>query len=196
MPKRIFILNGHPAASSLSRTLVDQYAKSAKEAGNSVRISHIRDLDFDSDFGFGGYRETKPLEPALDQFLENLRWAEHVVIATPMWWGGLPAKLKGLIDRTFLPGKTFDTRTKTAVGFPSPMLDGRTARVIVTSDSPNWLMALCYGNAIFRQIRHQILGFVGIKPTRFSHFYAASHPKPKLVESWLKSVAQLGARAT
>ncbi|MDD9908162.1 MAG: NAD(P)H-dependent oxidoreductase [Ahrensia sp.] len=116
-------------------------------------------------------------------------------MATPMWWGGLPAKLKGLIDRTFLPGKTFDTRNKTAIGFPMPMLKGRTARLIVTSDTPGWLMSFCYGNALFRQIRYQIMGFVGIRPTRFTHFNMASHPKPGKVDGWIKTVSQLGAQA-
>ena len=195
MTKRIFIFNGHPAENSISRTLCEEYAESAKSAGHEVRFTHLKDLNFDSDFGFGGYKETKPLEPDLEGFLENLQWAEHIVIATPMWWGGLPAKLKGVIDRTFLPGRTFDTRNKTTMGFPSPMLDGRTARLIVTSDTPGWLMSFCYGNALFRQIRHQIMGFVGIKPTRFTHFNSASHPKSGQVDSWIKSVNQLGLQA-
>ena len=195
MSKRIFVLNGHPAKTSLSRTLSEHYARSAKNAGHDIRIAHLDDLQFDSDFGFGGYSETKPLEPSLRSFLDNLEWAEHIVISTPMWWGGLPAKLKGLIDRTFLPGKTFDTRNKTAIGFPKPMLEGRTARVIITSDTPGWLMSICYGNALFRQIKHQIMGFVGIKPTRFSHFNMASHPKPEQVDGWIKSVSHLGAQA-
>ena len=195
MPKRIYVLNGHPAKASLSKTLAEHYARSASNAGHNVRIAHLGDFEFDSDFGFGGYRKTKPLEPILKEFLKDLEWADHIVITTPIWWGGLPAKLKGLIDRTFLPGRTFDTRNKTAIGFPMPMLEGRTARLIVTSDTPGWLMSFCYGNALFRQVRHQILGFVGIKPTRFSHFKMASHPKPSQVDGWIKSVNNLGRQA-
>ena len=102
MPKRIVILNGHPAAKSLSRRLAESYAKGAREAGHEVRVIHIRDLDFDSDFGFGGYVETKPLEPDLESVLSDLEWSEHLVLLTPMWWGGVPAKLKGLFDRLLL----------------------------------------------------------------------------------------------
>ena len=192
--KRIFILNGHPAKASLSKTLADQYGETAAARGHEVRLSNIQEMDFDSDFGFGGYVQIKSLEPALEQFLADLRWADHIVLVTPMWWGGLPAKLKGLVDRSFLPGKAFDTRTKTLIGFPSPMFEGKTARVIVTSDSPNWLMAICYGNALFRQIRHQVLGFVGIKPTRFTHLNMATHPKPGQVQSWLQSIEKLAAQ--
>ena len=195
MTKRIYILNGHPAEHSLSRTLAEHYAGAAQDANHEVRLAHLGDLDFDIDFGFGGYQQTKPLAPSLNQFLEDLEWADHIVIVTPMWWGGMPAKLKGLFDRTFLPGRTFDTREKTPLGFPSPLLSGRTARLIVTSDTPNWLMWLCYGNSLFRQVREQILGFVGIRPTRVTHFVGASHPGSDRVEHWLDTVKQIGTSA-
>ncbi|MDD9908163.1 MAG: NAD(P)H-dependent oxidoreductase [Ahrensia sp.] len=70
--KRIFVLNGHPADASLSKTLAEHYARSAKDAVHDVRIAHLDDLQFDSDFGLGGYSETKPLEPALEIVLEDL----------------------------------------------------------------------------------------------------------------------------
>lgn len=195
MPKRIYVLNGHPAQKSLSHDLVERYANAARNAGHDVKTTHLHELEFDSDFGFGGYTQTKTLERPVDQFLENLTWADHVVIAAPMWWGGLPAKLKGLIDRAFLPGRAFDIRKKTSAGLPKSMLLGRGARVIITSDTPGWLMRFCYGNGLFRQIRHQILGFVGIAPARITHFRMASHPKADHIDSWMREVEALGQSA-
>ncbi|MDN3719732.1 NAD(P)H-dependent oxidoreductase [Roseibium salinum] len=34
-------------------------------------------------------------------------WCEHFVVVHPLWWGGLPAKLKGVFDRILLPGMAF-----------------------------------------------------------------------------------------
>ena len=194
MTKRIYVLNGHPGKMSLSRSLSTAYAEAAQNAGHEVRITHLHDLDFDSDFGNGGYQNTKPLEPALDQVLEDLAWSEHVVLATPMWWGGIPAKLKGLFDRVLLPGRTFDTRKK-SFGLPTPMLGGRTARVILTSDTKSWLLRFVYHNAILNQLRCQIFSFVGIKPTRFTQFADASHPNEQTVTRWLSAVRHLGTKA-
>ena len=109
--------------------------------------------------------------------------------------GGLPARLKGLIDRAFLPGRTFDTKNTGLGGMPSPMLSGRTARVILTSDTPGWIMRLLYRRALIWQLRGQILGFVGIKPTRVTWFAGASHPKSGLVERWFDKVKAIGAQA-
>jgi NAD(P)H dehydrogenase (quinone) len=193
--KRIFILNGHPAAASLSRKLAETYADAAIAAGHKVRITHLHDLRFDSDFGYAGYSKTKPLEPALEEVLEDLEWSEHVVLTSPMWWGGLPAKLKGLIDRTFLPGRVFDTRVLKG-GLPSPLLNGRSARLILTSDTPGWFMRFFYKNALFWQLRKQIFGFVGIKPARITHFSGASDPKPGFIDRWIERVRKIGGTAT
>lgn len=188
--KRIFVLDGHPAESSLTRSLAETYAKKAKEEGHEVRLMHLRDMTFDMDFEFGSYKQIKPLEPDLQTFVENLEWSEHLVLATPMWWGGLPAKLKGLIDRSFLPGQMFDTRGK----LPKPMFGGRTARVLLTSDSPGWYFRFFLKNALKWQLRRQVLGFIGLK-TKITSFAQASHPKQGDVGRWLSTVSDLGARA-
>ena len=193
--RRIFILNGHPAKSSLNRTLAEAYADAARDAGHDVRITHLNDLSFDPDYGFGGFKEWKPLEPALEGVADNLEWSEHVVLTTPMWWGGPPAKLKGLFDRTFLPGRFYDSREADWKGMPKPMLTGRTGRMIVTSDTPSWFLHWVYRNAMLHQLRDQVLGFVGIRPARITYFSGASHPKPGTVERLISTIRRHAAAA-
>ncbi len=190
--KRIFILNGHPAENSLSKTFAETYAQAAKEAGHEIRVTHLNNLDFDPDFGAGNYSHHKPLEPSIEAVLNNLEWSNHVVLVSPIWWGGLPAMLKGLFDRVLLPGRTFDTRVKPGK-MPKPMLTGRTARVILTSDTPGWIMRLIYKNALLNQLRGQILGFIGIKPTKVSYFSGATHPKDGQIDHWIRNVEKIGA---
>ncbi|MEM1183356.1 MAG: NAD(P)H-dependent oxidoreductase [Acidobacteriota bacterium] len=192
--KRIVIINGHPGKESLSRVLAGAYEEGATAAGHSVRRLDLHDLDFDVDHENGGYRHRKPLEPALEAFLGDLEWAEHIVMTTPLWWGGLPAKLKGLFDRAFIPGRAFDPRV-IEWGAPKPLLTGKSARVVVTSDTPALVMRFLYRNAIFHTIRKQLFRFVGITPTRFTHLKMASHPKPDTVARWRSRARRLGASA-
>ncbi len=189
--KHILILNGHPAERSLSHLFATSYAEAAQTAGHEVKLLHIRDLDFDPDYGFGGYKHHKPLEPDLEQFLEAIDWCDHFVLTTPMWWGGLPALLKGLIDRTFLPGRAFDTKSSK---LPKPMLSGRTGQVIMTSDSPNWYFRILLHRPLYWQLKKQIFEFVGFKPVRITHFAQASHPKAGQVDQWVAKVRDLVAR--
>lgn len=187
-PKRIFVLNGHPAERSLNRSIADAYVDAARDAGHDVRSVQLHDLDFDMDFENGSYKHYKPLEPQLEALLENIEWCEHLVVTTPMWWGGLPAKLKGLFDRTLLPGRTFNTRETNFFGLPRPMLSGRTGRVFITSDTPGWFMRFGYGNAMLNQVRKQILEFIGIKPVKVTWFAGATDVKQNRAQDWLRKV--------
>lgn len=192
--RKILVLNGHPAETSLCRSLAEAYAEAAHHAGHEVRSTHLRDLTFDPDHGFAGYAQHKPLEPCLQAFREDVDWAEHVVMTTPMWWGGLPAKLKGLFDRTFLPGWAFDSRKRTSIGMPLPLLTGKTGRAIVTSDTPDLFFGLLYRKALLRQIKGQIFEFSGIKPTRITHFAPAGKADAQKVAPWLKKVRELAQK--
>lgn len=192
--KRIFILNGHPAKNSLSKFIAETYAKDAISAGHDVRISHLSQMSFDPNHEFAGYKHHKDLEPDLLALRKDIDWAQHIVLTTPMWWGGMPAKLKGIFDRTFLPGWAFDTRTS-KLGMPLPMLSGRSARIFVTSDTPGLFFWLFYRNALLRQIKGQIFHFCGIKPARITHFAPAGTADQSRIEKWMNVVKLLGSKA-
>jgi NAD(P)H dehydrogenase (quinone) len=193
MPQRIFILNGHPGPSSITRQAMDRYAAAALAAGHEVRLAQLSDLNFDPDRGVAGYANAKPLEPVLEQALEDLEWCSHFVLAFPLWWGGFPAKLKGWIDRVFVNGRTFTTERTTSIGLPAPLLEGRSARVLITSDTPRSFLWLAYRDAILHQLKGQILGFCGFKPVKITFFAPASHPKAGAVEKLLLQMDKLGS---
>lgn len=195
MAERIFILNGHPGPDSITRQAMDRYAAAARAAGHEVRLSQLHELTFDPDRGKAGYDNPKPLEPALEKALGNLEWSTHFVLAFPLWWGSFPAKLKGWIDRVLAIGRTFTTRETTPIGLPKPLLKGRTARVVITSDTPRSFLWLAYRDAIRHQIKGQVLGFVGFKPVKFTFFASASDPKPGSVEKLLVQMDRLGRDA-
>lgn len=71
---------------------------------------------------------------------EDLRWADAVVFVYPVWWGGMPAMLKGYLDRTFVSGLaySFDGRPPNAV-FPRGLMRGKEAHFFYTLDAPWWV---------------------------------------------------------
>ena len=194
MAKRIFVLNGHPGQSSLTGSLADAYEEAARSAGHEVRNAHVGSLKFDPDFGEGSYRHIKALEPDLQSVADAITWAEHIVVLSPLWWGGAPALTKGLIDRVLVPGFAMDPRQR-RMGFPRPLLTGRTARLIVLSDTPDFYYRLVYGRNFVRAMRHQVFGFAGITPMKATHFAMASKAPEAQVRRWMDVTRALGARA-
>ena len=194
MSRRILIADLHPARLSLSAALAQAYRDGATGAGHQIRTAALSEMQFNPDFGQASFRAAPALEPDLVTFRENLTWAQHVVLITPMWWGGLPARTKGLFDRTLLPGYAFDPRQK-HMGVPKPLLSGRSARLILTSDTPGWAFALMYRRALKHQVQRQILGYVGIKPMAFTHFSPVERSSDTIRARWLAQIEALGATA-
>lgn len=194
MSRRILITTLHPARLSLCAGLAQAYQRGAIEAGHQLRHATLSDMQFDPDFGQATFRNAPALEDDLLRFREDLLWAEHLVLVVPLWWGGLPAKAKGLFDRTFLPGYAFDPRVR-RMGLPKPLLAGRSARLILTADTPGWAFRFLYRSALRSQIQRQILGYTGIAPMAFSLCAPVEHSTEAIRNRWLAAAESHGRAA-
>ncbi|MFN8393897.1 MAG: NAD(P)H-dependent oxidoreductase [Bacteroidia bacterium] len=187
--KKILVLLGHPNNSSLCAALASAYVEGATAAGAEVRVHKIGDMNFDPSLHLG-YGAKQALEPDLERFQTDLKWSEHVVMVFPLWWGTMPGAMKGLIDRTFLPGVTF--KYKEGSPFQDKLLAGRTGRVVMTMDSPNFWYKLVLGRPLTKAIKRQILGFCGIKPLKFTYFGNVRGSKPEGRSAWIEQMRSLG----
>lgn len=189
---KIFVLLGHPHNASLCAAIAEAYAQAAEAVGAEVRVQRIADMQFDPSL-HAGFASVQALEPDLLQFQENLAWCGHFVMVFPLWWGGMPGALKGLIDRTFLPRFAF--KYKEGSPFQDKLLAGRTAHVFLTSDSPNLWYNLVLGRPLTKQLRRQILGFCGFKPVKVTVLGNVRASTPEKRAGWLKKVAAFGQKA-
>ena len=106
MSKKILIINGHPDKLSFCSALSEAYKKGALSTTATVKEINIRELEFKINLEFG-YRKRTDLEPCLIQAQKDIFEADHLVIIHPVWWGSMPAIMKGFFDRIFLPGFFF-----------------------------------------------------------------------------------------
>jgi putative NADPH-quinone reductase len=192
MASKVFILDGHPGAASFCGAIASAYEQGASANGKEVRVVRLSAADFDPDMR-SGYGEQRDLEPVLEDIKEALSWCDHFVVAHPLWWGGVPAKLKGVFDRVLLPG--FAYRYVKGKAFPVPLLKGRTAEVLVTSDTPAWYMRLVLRAPGFRVMRKQVLEFCGFRKVRFRMFSPLHGSSEADRGKWLEKARSLGMRA-
>ena len=192
MPARIFIWVGHPRAASLSHGMADAYQRGAEANGAETRRMNLSDMVFDPDLT-EGYHARKTLEPSLEAWREDLLWANHVCWAYPQWWGGMPAKMKGVIDRSFLPGFAMKYHEKDP--FCDRLLAGRRGDVLMTSDAPVWFDRLSNGRAAKLQVQKPVMKFVGIQPTRILQVGPVKTAKEATLARWLKRAERRGADA-
>ncbi len=189
--KKIFVLLGNEDKDSYSGTVADTYEKSAKDAGHEVIRMNIGDLQFDPIL-HKGYKVIQALEPDLVRVQENWKWADHVVIIYPNWWCTMPAILKGLFDRIYLPGFAFNFDKPT--GKLIRRLKGRTARVIVLAGTHSPFMTWLKFGDYTNEIAFGILEFAGMK-ARVTSFGPCDKVSDGLRKKWLMKVSALGKKA-
>ncbi|MFS0704092.1 NAD(P)H-dependent oxidoreductase [Cellulomonas sp. 179-A 9B4 NHS] len=164
-PPRVLVVLGHPRTDSLCGALASSYAAAARDAGAEVELLALGGTTFDvaarrpSTLRWEG--PDQDLEPDVRAAIASLRRADHVVLVFPQWWGTYPAVLKGFVDRVFLSQLAFRHRGA-GLGWDR-LLSGRTARLVMTMDSPVWWDRLRYRSAAVHSLVHATLGFCGIR---------------------------------
>lgn len=189
--KKILVVNGHPDKESYNYALSVAYLQGLSQSAHEVKQINIADLDFDPNLKHG-YRQRMDLEPDLQEALDKILWAEHMVWFFPMWWYGSPALMKGFIDRTFLPRITYEF----VEGKPLPkkLLKGKTARVVITADTPGWYNQLLMGKPAIRQFKKGTLEFCGVSPVKVSYIAPIKGSSEAFREKWLKKMHLLGQK--
>jgi NAD(P)H dehydrogenase (quinone) len=190
MKSNILVINGHPDPESYCSALSQAYLEGAEGSANirTVDLSRIR---FDPNLKHG-YRQRTNLEPDLLVAQDMIRWADHLVFVYPTWWGAMPAVLKGFFDRIFLPGFAFAYRKDSVLW--DKLLKGKTAHLIVTSDTPSWYNRLIYRSAGHNVMKRNILGFCGIKTVRITEIGPVKPSNKEQRAHWLGRVKRLGSK--
>jgi NAD(P)H dehydrogenase (quinone) len=187
---RIFILQGNPDTDSLSGKIATTYEREATAAGHEVKRLNIGELTFDPIL-HKGYKVIQELEPDLKLVQENMKWCEHFVLIYPLWWSSMPALLKGMWDRMFIPGFAFHMH-KNGMGWDK-LLRNRTARVIILSK--NWpLMIRSLFGDFTNEISRAILGFAGfrVRMTEIGHSEGATEKEIQCIDKKISNLARKG----
>ncbi|MBT2763746.1 NAD(P)H-dependent oxidoreductase [Paenibacillus sp. FSL K6-1330] len=189
--KKVLIIQGNPIKNSYGSQLAEVYARGAAESGAEVRELVLAEMEFDLNLS-GGYKGKQPLEPDLQKAQELISWADHLVFVYPNWWGGMPALLKGFIDRVFLPGFAFKYRRNSPL--PEQLLKGKTARLIVTMDSPYVYYRFYLGQPGHQMMKHSILKFCGVGTVRATNITQLRKMPEVARKQWLERVQRMGRK--
>lgn len=176
------VINGHPDEDSLTQAMVNAYVNATKQQGHTVHLINLRSLNFNP---IGHHYAVKtPLEPDLENAQVRIRQAQHLAVFYPIWWGGMPALLKGFFDRAFTPGFAFSYSDK---GIPQKLLASKTVEIFNTTDTPHWLhWLLLKGDKL--QAKRNIFEFCGIKVKRHIRFGSVFKSDDAQREKWLQRV--------
>ncbi|HEX7775104.1 MAG TPA: NAD(P)H-dependent oxidoreductase [Parvibaculum sp.] len=151
---KILIVHAHLEPKSLTSALKDHAVKTLTAQGHEVKVSDLYQAGWNPVAGRGDF--TKQVQPDHFQYglesghayaggtqaadivaeQEKLVWADAVLFSFSMWWFGMPAILKGWIDRVYALGLAYGVGEHNAERwgdrYGEGNLSGRRGMLIVT----------------------------------------------------------------
>ena len=102
MKKRVLILSTSPRQGGNSDALAASFAEGARSAGHTVSHCSLRDKSLHFCLGCLSCQETRGcvLQDDMAEILSQMRTADVLVFATPIYFYDMSGQMKTLLDRT------------------------------------------------------------------------------------------------
>ena len=143
---RVLVVYAHPCGESFNAAVRDRMVAGLLVAGHEVEVADLHAEAFQPVMSAEerrGYNTAGVNEQPIAGELARIRRAQALVFVYPTWWFGLPAILKGWLDREFVPHATFALPTETkALG---GRLDNIREIAVVTTCGATWLVSKLVG---------------------------------------------------
>ncbi len=161
MADRIAIIVGHPDPDPerFNHALAKAYLDGAREAKRECRILTLAEMDFPFLRTRKEWEEGE-VPAAAREGQDAISWAEHVMVLYPLWLGDVPALLKAYLEQVMRPGFAVGSGS----GMSKRLLEGRSARIVVTMGMPALFYRLYFGAHSVASFKRNILGLTGIHP--------------------------------
>jgi NAD(P)H dehydrogenase (quinone) len=113
----VLVVHAHPSSESYSNAIYRTALKALESAGHSVTGISLYAEGFEArmsrDERVAYETEAPVLDPLVARHVELVKAAQMLVFVYPTWWFGLPAILKGWLERVLVPGVGFVLDPKT-----------------------------------------------------------------------------------
>lgn len=178
---RVFIVHAHHEPTSFNGALTANARETLEAAGHEVQVSDLHTAGFDPVSDRRNFvtvadasrlkqqveeehaARTSGFAPDIQAELSKLAWCDLLILQFPLWWLGMPAILKGWVDRVFAVGPVYGGGRY----FSRGALNGKWAMCSVTigGSASAYSERGAYGpiEPILYPIHHGILGFVGFE---------------------------------
>lgn len=122
---KVLIVHAHPEPQSFNGALTRRAVEVLTAAGHEVQVSDLYAMNFNpvsdrrnfttvKNAGFY-HPQTEELHatenhgfaPDLEAEMQKVEWCDTLIFQFPLWWFGVPAILKGWVDRVFAMGRAY-----------------------------------------------------------------------------------------
>lgn len=181
------IIYAHPNPESLNSHLKQTLAEHLCNSGQEVVIRDLNQLSFNPVLSLEDIQGQRMGKVADDvkQEQEFISWADHITFIYPIWWTGMPAIMKGYIDRVFSYGFAY----RYDQGIQKGLFTGKQTTVINThGKSQAEYEKIGMDKALSLTSDKGIFTYCGLEINQHFFFDKADRPAPESIENWAKQI--------
>lgn len=158
---KYLIIYAHPDTESHARYTLQEVESRLKELDKKYEVLDLYKMKFNPALGADEMlnRDPEKADKQIKEFQHKIKESHILILIYPVWWNGMPAMMKGFIDRVFSAGFAFKYEGK----MPKPLLKGKNAVIFATTGTNKFLSCLFLGNRWKTVAARDNLGFCGIK---------------------------------
>ena len=143
---RILVIFCHPSTESFGASIFDLACRTLRAAGHDLRTHDLYRENFPPVLTTEEWNDYLPRTDRIiakhSDHVADLRWAEGLVVIYPTWIYGVPAMMKGWLERVWLPGVSFDVAEAKQRTAKPKLQNIRYFVGITTSGAPWWWLRM------------------------------------------------------
>ncbi len=142
---KFLIIYGHPDAEGFSSYSLQAIKDVLSQKNANFEIIDLYLINYDPVLKLEELYTVgnKNISPETAQFQQKIKESDIIIFIYPLWWAGMPAIMKGFMDRIFTPGFAFKYRKDKFLKFiPDKLLDDKKFIAITSSGGPKFVYKL------------------------------------------------------
>jgi len=161
------VVFAHPRSGSFIRQAAGAYVDELEQYGHTVEVRDLYTMGFNPVLSEEELAGKGPAPEDIRREQEIIAGSQAITFLFPIWWAGMPAMLKGYVDRVFTCGFAWEMRGEEIEG----KLHGRKGLIVTSSGAPlDYLEAVGEMQAFKVTQDSAIMGLCGIKVVEHVHF--------------------------
>jgi NAD(P)H dehydrogenase (quinone) len=191
---KIFVVLAHPRSDSFNAALCEALCHGIHKAGHETDVADLCADGFDpvlrgTELNTLG---TGPPLPDVASYQQRILQAQAMAFIFPVWWFGVPAILKGFVDRVFQEEFAFRFTSR---GQVKGLLQHEKALVACTAGMSASLYRLFrFGRPLEKTFVDWTLKICGIRRVRYVIFHDVVNAGESTRAGYLKEMQRLGRR--
>ncbi len=143
---RVLNIIGHPSKKSFNYAIHNKVREFCKQ--NKLEYKYI-DLHLDKFDPVLHEKESNYNSNLVKEYQERIKWADVIIITSPVWWFRLTTILEGFFDKVLAPGFAYKFNPITKLyGYPQPLLKDKKVITFLTHGAPALPVKTIYANSV------------------------------------------------